>query len=336
MTLFKWSQTASVNATADSTCPFPEGMAPSAVNDGVRGAMAAVAKYRDDIAGAIVTAGTSTAYTLFSNQGFDSLADMDGKMIAFSPHATNGATVTLNVDSLGAKPLRTAPGVELLAATIIQGTPYLAVYNNTDGAFYLHGFFGNPYNIPLLGGVDYWGATAPNSSFIFPAGQAISRTTYAAAFAIVGTSFGSGDGSTTFNVPDVRGRVRAAVDNLGGGATANRLLNGSLSGERFTVGAAGGEDTVTLTNAQIPSHAHSGTTGGESANHTHQYGSPGGTTNAPLGGGSIVSTPGATGTTTVQSVDHTHSFTTDGGTGGNGAHDNLPPTILCNYIMRII
>ena len=61
-------------------------------------------------------------------------------MIAFTPHMTNGATVTLNVDALGAKPLRAAPGAELLAGTIIHGTPYVAVYNSGDGAFYLRGF----------------------------------------------------------------------------------------------------------------------------------------------------------------------------------------------------
>src|SRR3954469_25168984 len=146
MTLWGWSRTASTNATADSTCPFPEGMAPSAVNDGVRGAMAAVAKYRDDIGGTIATAGTSTAYTLTSYQNFDTLAHMDGAMIAFTPHAANGATVTLNVDGLGAKPLRSAPGVELLAAMLIQSSVYAATYNNANSEWILHGIFGTPYN----------------------------------------------------------------------------------------------------------------------------------------------------------------------------------------------
>jgi hypothetical protein len=138
---------------------------------------AATAKYRDDVAGAILTSGSSTAYAVSSFQVFDTLAHLNGQMIAFTPHTTNGATVTLNVDSLGAKPLRTSPGVELLAGTIIQGTPYVATYNNTDGAFYLQGFFGNPYNIPLFGGMDFWDTVAPNSSFIFPVGQAIIRAT---------------------------------------------------------------------------------------------------------------------------------------------------------------
>lgn len=130
MTLYKWSQTASSDATADSTINWSEGQAPSSVNDSARAMMAATAKYRDDIAGAILTGGTSTAYTVSSYQAFDTLAHLGGQMIAFTPHATNGATVTLNVDSLGAKPLRTSPGAELLAGTIIQGTPYIAVYRS--------------------------------------------------------------------------------------------------------------------------------------------------------------------------------------------------------------
>jgi hypothetical protein len=85
------------------------------------------------------------------------------------------------------KPLCTAPNTELLAGTIIQGTPYVAT---SDGAFYLQGFYGNPYNIPLGAGLDYWGPTTPNSSFVFPTGQAISRTTYAALFSLLGTTYG--------------------------------------------------------------------------------------------------------------------------------------------------
>src|ERR1700761_9102419 len=131
MTLYKWSQTASADATADSTINWAEGQAPSSVNDSARAMMAATAKYRDDIAGAIVASGTSTAYAVSSYQGFGTLADLNGQMIAYTPHATNGATVTLNVDVLGPKPLRTAPGVELAPGVIIQGTPYTALYNNT-------------------------------------------------------------------------------------------------------------------------------------------------------------------------------------------------------------
>ena len=109
MTLYKWSQTASSDATADSTINWAEGQAPSSVNDSARAMMAATAKYRDDIAGAIVTGGTSTGVYDFILRGVRHARPSHGQMIAFTPHTTNGATVTLNVDGLGAKPLRSAP-----------------------------------------------------------------------------------------------------------------------------------------------------------------------------------------------------------------------------------
>src|SRR5690348_2284232 len=103
---FMWSQTSAANGGADATVNFSEGQAPSTLNDSNRAAMARLREWGNDIAGAIVTAGTSTGYTVSSNQGFDTLAHLNGQVIAFTPHTANGATVTLNVDSLGAKPLR--------------------------------------------------------------------------------------------------------------------------------------------------------------------------------------------------------------------------------------
>lgn len=252
MTFYKWQQASGSNANVDATVNWAEGQAPSTVNDSARGMMAAIAKYRDDIAGAIVTAGTSTAYTVSSYEVFDTLAHLGGQMIAFTPHVTNGATVTLNVDLLGAKPLRSAPNVEIFAGTLVQGTPYIATYNNSDGAFYLHGFYGaSPYLIPLGGIIDYTGTVAPNSNFVLPFGQAISRTTYAAYFAMVSTIFGTGDGSTTFNVPDLRGRVAVGKDDMGGPA-ASRITSAAAGFDGTSLGAAGGAQTETLTLAQLP------------------------------------------------------------------------------------
>jgi microcystin-dependent protein len=330
MTLYHWSQTAALNANADSTCPFPEGMAPSALNDGTRGMMAAVAKYRDDIAGAIVTTGTPNFYSLSSYQAFDNATDMNGKLIAFTPHVTNAGTATLNVDGLGGKPLRSGPGVELQPGTIIQGTPYTALYNNTDGAFYLRGFYGNPYNIPLLGGIDFWGFTAPNSSFVFPVGQAISRTVYAAAFALVGTAFGAGDGSTTFNLPDKRGRVSAGIDSMGGIA-ANQLPG-------YGLGSIGGEQNHTLTVAEVPALSFTGTTGADSPDHAHAetaFMVSSGLTAATGGGPAFLGGNTAGQSTGGASARHAHPFS-GSTTGGGAAHNNIQPTIACNYIIRII
>jgi Phage Tail Collar Domain len=129
---------------------------------------------------------------------------------------TSGAgPVTLNVDGLGAKALRAAPGVELAAGTLISGTPYVARYVNSASEWILCSFFGaNPYNVPLGAGMPYFLPAAPNSSFAFPSGQPISRTTYAALFALMGTTYGAGDGSTTFNLPSLGGRLLACRENM--------------------------------------------------------------------------------------------------------------------------
>src|SRR3989475_6492111 len=113
MAFWSWSKTAATNASADGSINWAEGQSPSSVNDSARAMMARTAEWRDDISGTIATGGTSTAYTVTSSQGFDTLAHLNGTVIAFVPHASCGATVTLNVDGLGAKPLRTSPGVEV-------------------------------------------------------------------------------------------------------------------------------------------------------------------------------------------------------------------------------
>jgi microcystin-dependent protein len=77
--------------------------------------------------------------------------------------------------------------------------------------------------------VDYGGSTAP-SGWLLCGGQLVSRTTYSALFQVLGTSFGTGDGSTTFAIPDCRGRVAAGKDDMGG-SSASRL-----SGPAFTTG----------------------------------------------------------------------------------------------------
>lgn len=97
----------------------------------------------------------------------------------------------------------------------------------------------------------YAGNTAPANT-MFCDGSAISRTTYADLFAVIGTKYGTGDGSTTFNLPDFRGRVVAGHDNMGG-TDANRIT--SVAAHKDTPGYVGAE-THTLTESEIPPHRH--------------------------------------------------------------------------------
>jgi len=322
MAFWKWSHTASSNATADNTINWAEGMAPSAVNDSARAMMARLAEWRDDVSGTITTAGTSTAYTVASNQGFDNFPDMSGAMIAFVPHTTNGATVTLNVDGLGTKPLRFGPNLELQSGVMVQGTPYVVSYNNSDGAFYLQGGFANPYGIPLGGLLPYIGASAPSSAFVLPFGQAISRTTYATLFVLVGTGFGAGDGSTTFNVPDLRGRGIFGQDNMGGSA-ASRITVAGGNFDGTVIGGTGGGQNQTLTQAQLPNVtvAISGTT-------PEGYG----TFNAGGGNNPVIAQVGGGGLGPV-------NLNTTGNTsalGSGNSHPIMPPAMTLPFILRVI
>jgi microcystin-dependent protein len=357
MSFWKWSRTAANNATADSSINWAEGQAPSTVNDSARAVMAAAAKYRDDIAGAIATGGTSTAYTLTSYQSFDTLAHMDSAMIAFTPHAGNGGTCTLNVDGLGAKPLRSAPSTELLAGVLVQGTPYAATYYNATGEWILQGFLGAP-GIPLGVALPYFGMTAPSSAFALPSGQAISRTTYANLFALFGTTYGTGDGSTTFNIPDLRGYMLAGKDDMGGSA-ANRITNGGSGITGTTLGATGGLETHTLTTAQLPTVTPAGSVSGTPTG-TVSVDNQTLTTNirneniVTAATGTItqetvsIAVPAsqATGSDTIVTatapITATFSGTGLGATftgtpfGSGNAHNNMPPTRICNFLMRIL
>lgn len=134
-----WSTTASSNATADSAVNWAEGQAPSTVNDSGRGMMSSVAKFRDDISGALTTGGSNTAYTVTTNQSFASLAALGNRILTIIPHATSGAAPTLAVDGLTAKNINIATTVNIPTGMLVAGTPYIVYYGASVGEFLLLG-----------------------------------------------------------------------------------------------------------------------------------------------------------------------------------------------------
>jgi microcystin-dependent protein len=196
---------------------------------------------------------------------------------------------------------------------------------------------GLPYSIPLGGMIEYTGTTAPNSCFVLPFGQAISRTTYATYFALVGTTYGSGDGSTTFNVIDKRGYVSAGKGDMGGSAGGGNF--GTVSTDNGTIicttlGSKGGTATHILTSAEIPAHSHTISDPG----HTHT--GIQGTSNSgaqshgyPVIGNALNNFNSDSAIITSNSTGITG---TNANTGGGNAHALLQPTIIVNYVLRVM
>lgn len=156
-----------------------------------------------------------------------------------------------------------------------------------------------------------WSSTSIPSGFLECDGSAVSRSTYAALFAVVGTVYGSGNGSTTFNLPDLRD------DTVLGRSNTNALASsGGANTVTPTGNVTGSSGSTTLTTAQMPSHSHSYTAG------------TGGS--AVCGGGGARSQMGSTGNTGGGgSHSHNSSATYTG-----SATSVLQPYLTLIYIIK--
>jgi len=257
---------------------------------------------------------------------------MDKQTISIIMHTTSGDNPTLNVDGLGAKAINAPIGTAIPNGTLVQNTPYSFVYSNSNNCWVLRNFIGNPYNIPIGGVMPYLGSSAPNSNFVLPSGQAISRTTYATLFSLVSTTFGTGDGSTTFNVPDLRGRAIFGLDNMGGSA-ASRITVAGGNFDGTVIGGTGGSQNHTLTTPEIPSHTHTVTDPG----HTHTTNYTTNTVANTAGIGTPTAVFGASGGNLGPvTVNSNTTGITNQNTGGGGAHTILPPAMMLPFILRVI
>ena len=155
-------------------------------------------------------------------------------------------------------------------------------------------------------------------------GAAVSRDTYSDLFDVLGTTFGAGDGSTTFNTPDMRGRITLGLDNIGGSDAGRLDVANTLGGAGGAQKKSSSTDSHTLSINQIPSHKHP-----QTANEDKDFIGNGGT-------GAIVQGQTSGGFANGES----YQILTKSAGGGEGhAHtitnfDVLPPYLLLNYIIK--
>lgn len=136
----------------------------------------------------------------------------------------------------------------------------------------------------------------------------------------------------TITLPDARGRVIAAPDDLGGSA-ASRLTSGGSGVDGATLGASGGSETHTLLAAEVAAHSHTGSAASSGA-HTHTAALGNNVLGSISGGPTTVYCTAESTVTTSTSGAHTHVVTIDNA-GGDGAHANVQPTLVLTMIVKL-
>lgn len=267
-------------------------------------------------------------------EGGMQVSDINNAFREQMSHLKDFANGTTGIDVLNLQDDDASASIKLQAPATVTTTTTFTLPNGdgtngqflkTDGAGALS--FGSVTEFTLPSGLifPYGGATEP-TGYLFCYGQAISRTTYADLFTAISTTYGTGDGSTTFNLPDLRGRVVAGQDDMGG-SSANRLtdaVTGGLNGD--TLGDTGGTESHTLTSAQsgLVGHTH-----GVSASLEAVTGAGSAETGVDTGDSAFQGNNAADNTSMINV-----SISAVASADASEAHNNVQPTIILNYIIK--
>jgi microcystin-dependent protein len=307
-----WSEDDNANTSA-APDGAPEGMAPSGVNNVLRAHQGALKRFYNWTTPKI-TGGSGTAYTLSYAVAPGALVDGMTHLVQF--HAVNAAGATLNVNSLGATPLHyhAAAAWRVAPPGLVDVDEVCRVaYHGSSGAYRLIDRRNRTGEV-----VPFTGSTAPAGALLCY-GQTVSRTTYAGLFAAISTTYGGGDGSTTFSLPDLRGRTAAGKDDMGG-SNAGRLNSIAST----TLGSAGGAQAETANVSGTATGIVTVTsTGMDTENITNTFSAGAGATQTVAGQGHIHANVNSAGTANLSVSGTTASAT------------NIQPTMILNFAIRI-
>lgn len=305
---------------AGNTARFPENMQFRAVNDAARELEAMIAREKRDTNMSLAASGSSNAFAITTNQTITSY--YDNLVLGFTANHSITGAATLNVNGLGAKSITAQDGSSLGRNDIVSGQKVLVVYKTSSGGFQIVGgrVAGSSADvlarIVKAGTVMAWPAATAPAGWLECNGAAISRTTYAELFAAIGTTYGAGDGSTTFNLPDYRGEFlrgfangssndpdRATRTNRGDGTTGD------------AVGTKQSGETEAHTHAASLTVAATGSTS-MAPDHVHSYGIPATSVFYGAGGSGTVWSSTTTPTTSGPAGAHTHTVSVTGTAAG--------------------
>ena len=351
--IYDWSLTAASNATADGQINWAEFQDPDTVNNSARQMMARQAAWLDDAATNKLSTGAANVYSVTSVTQPGGATPPDGMRIGFIAHQANLGACSLSVDSYGNRPLRAVTGAALGPGNIQPNMPVTADYRAATNEWIASGTGANvaayltsfqsadlTARIMKVGMGFWWFGPALPGGYLYADGSTVSRTTYSELFAAYGTTYGAGDGSTTFHLPDLRGRSPFGKDNMGGTAANRITLAGSgISGT--TLGAFGGSETVVLSQGNIPNYtlpdSFSIATAGA---HTHSVPMRTSSVAGGSGGASAFVHPtagfsdGSSSETTDSEPAHTHTLNGSVTSGGSGTPASImPPTLITNFII---
>jgi microcystin-dependent protein len=311
-------------------------MSPSAVNDSARAMMARLAEQAADTSGSLTTAGGPVAYTVTTNQGYPTPTPNDGQLISVTMNVTNGVNPTLSTDAGTAYAIQGSAGA-IPSGTLVAGVPYSMKFSVANSAWMLRNFYNYTSLVPLGGLIPYTGATSPSPSYILPAGQCISTTTYAAYWAVLGSPAPGGCSAGNFAVLDLRGRTLVALDNLGG-TPINRLTSAATGcGTVMTVvgnSCANGLESVTLGSTNLPTHTSTNAAQSISVASTSNFAT--GTVGTDfIGTGASYNTltsPSVGGVSSTGSNSLSTTFTN----ASPAAVPKVPPNIAVTYLLRVL